>query len=253
MEYKQLIADYVAGESTAEVAARYGLSPTKVGRILREAGVVRSRSEAQKLALEKGKAINPTKGKGHSEATKEALSEAGAKRWGSLSEPERRVFKETAKQRWDKLSPEKKADMQSKAGIALRKTGEEGSEAEKLVFDSLVSAGYGVERHVKSYLNGKYELDMLIREHAIAIEMDGPSHFLPIWGEERLNKTIQHDIIKTGVLMSMGLTIVRVKYIVKNLTEKIKRDLCKQVKETVADVVSGKITDKLVEIEFKNG
>lgn len=250
--YEKLIADYVAGDSSLDISKKYGMSLTKVGRILRGAGVVRTRSEAQKLALEKGKSINPTKGVGHSERTKIALSEDGAHRWARLSTPERQVFKDQAKDRWKKIDPDKKKEMLAKAGSSMRKAAKEGSEAEKVVYAALINAGYVVQRHVKNYMNGNYELDLFLSEYGITIELDGPHHFLPIYGQERLNKTIQMDIIKSGVLMSMGLTIIRVKYIVKNLTEKIKRDLSSQIIQKVADVVSGKTKDKLIEIEFKN-
>lgn len=251
--HQALIQDYVDGQSSLEVAKKYNMALTTVTRILKKSGVTRSRSESQKLALEKGKSINPTKGVGHSKATKEALSENGAHRWARLTGPERQVFKDRAKERWDLIDPEKKKEMQSLAGSALQKTTKEGSLAEKLVAQALIDAGYVVRRQVKNYMNGAYEIDILLPDDGIVVELDGPQHFLPIWGEERLQKTIQNDMTKNGVLMGYGLTVIRVKYIVKNLTEKIKRDLCSQVKKLVASVVANKTDKKLIEVEFKNG
>lgn len=248
--HQKLIEDYVGGQSSTEVSQKYGVSLATATRILKKSGVTRSRSEAQKLALEQGKSINPTKGVGHSQETKDLLSEGGAHRWGRLSEPERQVFKDRAVQKWKDMQPEKKKEMQSKAGAALQLTTIEGSAAEKVVKKALIDAGYIVRSHVKNYLNGGYEIDLLLPELAIVIELDGPQHFLPIWGEDRLSKTKYYDNMKNGVLMGMGLTIVRVKYIVKNLTEKIKRDLSNQIKVVVANVANKKITEKLVEIEF---
>ena len=43
------------------------------------------------------------------------------------------------------------------------------------------------------------------------IEIDGPSHFLPIWGEEKLQKQIKADDQKTGLILSKGFEIIRVK------------------------------------------
>jgi very-short-patch-repair endonuclease len=250
--YSEMIKDYVSGQSSIEVAKKYNMALTTVTRILKKAGVTRSRSESQKMALDKGKSINPTKGVGHSRATKEALSETGAHRWAQLTGPERQVFSDQAKERWDKLDPEKKKEMQSKAGVALQKTSKEGSLAEKIVAQALMDAGYVVRRQVKNFMNGGYEIDILLPDLAIVVELDGPQHFLPIWGQEQLNKTIQQDMTKNGVLNGYGLTVIRVKYIVKNLTEKIKRDLCKQVKELVASVAANKTDKKLIEVEFKN-
>jgi len=248
-----MISDYVGGKSSIEVAEKYSIPLTTVSRILRKNGVTRTRSESQKLALEKGKSHNPTKGVGHSKTTKEALSENGAHRWAQLSGPERQVFSDQAKERWDQIDPDKKKDMQSKAGTALQKTSIEGSLAEKIVAQALMDAGYVVRRQVKNFMNGGYEIDILLPDLGVVVELDGPQHFLPMWGQDRLQKTIQQDMTKNGVLMSYGLTVIRVKYIVKNLTEKIKRDLCKQVKGLVADVANHKTDKKLIEVEFKNG
>ena len=43
------------------------------------------------------------------------------------------------------------------------------------------------------------------------IEVDGPSHFLPIWGEDKLQKQINADLRKSGTLLSKGYVVIRVK------------------------------------------
>jgi very-short-patch-repair endonuclease len=45
----------------------------------------------------------------------------------------------------------------------------------------------------------------------IAIEVDGPSHFLPVWGEDTLNKNKQYDNKKTGLILGKGLVLIRIK------------------------------------------
>ena len=51
---------------------------------------------------------------------------------------------------------------------------------------------------------------MIIKLKTI-IEIDGPSHFLPIWGEQRLQKQINADLRKSGSLLSKGFVVIRVK------------------------------------------
>ena len=52
---------------------------------------------------------------------------------------------------------------------------------------------------------------MYFPELKAIIEVDGPSHFLPIWGEEKLRKQIKADSHKTGLILSKGFAIIRVK------------------------------------------
>ena len=52
---------------------------------------------------------------------------------------------------------------------------------------------------------------MYIHDLKTIIEIDGPSHFLPIWGEDKLQKQINADLRKSGALLSKGYAVVRVK------------------------------------------
>jgi len=55
------------------------------------------------------------------------------------------------------------------------------------------------------------EIDLYIPELKTIIEVDGPSHFLPIWGEDKLQKQVNADLRKSGALLSKGYAIIRVK------------------------------------------
>jgi very-short-patch-repair endonuclease len=44
----------------------------------------------------------------------------------------------------------------------------------------------------------------------IAIEIDGPSHFLPVWGEEVLNKNKKYDQKKEGLIIGKGWKLIRI-------------------------------------------
>ena len=55
------------------------------------------------------------------------------------------------------------------------------------------------------------EIDLYIPELKTIIEVDGPSHFLPIWGEDKLQKQINADLRKSGALLSKGYIVIRIK------------------------------------------
>ena len=55
------------------------------------------------------------------------------------------------------------------------------------------------------------EIDLYIPELKTIIEVDGPSHFLPIWGEDKLQKQINADLRKSGTLLSKGYVVIRIK------------------------------------------
>jgi very-short-patch-repair endonuclease len=45
----------------------------------------------------------------------------------------------------------------------------------------------------------------------IALEVDGPSHFLPVWGNDVLARNQKYDKKKTGLIIGKGLKLIRVK------------------------------------------
>ena len=57
----------------------------------------------------------------------------------------------------------------------------------------------------------KLEIDLYIPEIKAIIEVDGPSHFLPIWGQDKLQKQLNADIRKSGTLLTKGFIVFRVK------------------------------------------
>ena len=55
------------------------------------------------------------------------------------------------------------------------------------------------------------EIDLYIPDLKTILEVDGPSHFLPIWGEDKLQKQINADLRKSGVILTKGYAIIRVR------------------------------------------
>jgi very-short-patch-repair endonuclease len=124
-------------------------------------------------------------------------------------EKERRSLE--SKKRWHNMSKDKQLEIRSKATEAIRTSAVEGSKMEKHIADKIRDLGYKVELHKKIIPKENLEVDLYIPELNTIIEVDGPSHFYPIWGQEKLEKQINADLRKSGALLSKGFAILRVK------------------------------------------
>lgn len=233
LQYKKEYVD--EKKSIPEIAEKYNTYPNKVRRALLKLGVtIRSKSEAQKLALESGNAVHPTEGKKRPESTKVKISNKIAKSWESMTTRELTARKKKMKKLWDKKSDKDKENMQKLAAKAVAQAGREGSKIEKYLKIGLEKTGLNVIFHKEGLIqNTELQLDLFIPDYKIVIEIDGPSHFFPIWGQEKLDKKIASDKEKNGLLLAAGYSVIRVKYLVKTLTEKKKRDTLTQILEII--------------------
>ena len=84
----------------------------------------------------------------------------------------------------------------------------------------------------------RLQIDLFLPQLNVAIEVDGPSHFEPVWGEDVLRKNQKRDAEKTGLLLERGCCIIRVRQ-KQALSKKYKRDVLRQVLQTV-DAINGK-------------
>jgi very-short-patch-repair endonuclease len=200
-------------KSFADIAAELDTYPNKIRReILTLKIPIRDKSDAQKNALKSGKHKHPTKGQNRSEDTKNKIGVGVMKSWDSLDEDSLNQRKLKAKEAWDKLDEESKQNMIKLANDAVRATSKTGSKLEKFVFNKLLEDGYKVEFHKEqSLLNTKLQIDLFLPTMNIAIEIDGPSHFLPVWGEDALQKNINYDQKKEGLILGKGLMLIRIK------------------------------------------
>lgn len=232
-----VIEQYENNKSTCAIAKELSTYPKKIERILKKNGyALRSRSEAQSLAIKSGRKEHPTKGKKRTKQEKEKISIAKERSWKNISDEDRQKFSEAAKERWDKIPADKKREMMEKAGRALRMTSIEGSKAEKSLKTKLVAEGYEVVLHKKDLVEGNFEIDLFLPEINTIIEIDGPQHFLPIFGEKRLKDVIKFDNIKNGLLISKGYCVVRVRYLCKNLSQSTERKLWNLVSAEIEKV-----------------
>lgn len=228
------------GRSWAEIAELLDTYSNKVRRDAKKLGLQsRSRSEAQKVALQTGRHEHPTKGRGHSEEAKIRISDGTANMWKSLTAEEIENRRQKAKENWNKKSPEEIRTMTQRAMEGVRKAAKVGSTLEKHLLQALISNGYKVEFHKEQWVvREKLQIDLFLPELNVAIEVDGPAHSTKIWRNRDLSKIAKRDQEKTGLLLSKGMCVIRIQH-VKALTKKRKRDIL------------SKLLDILKEIELK--
>ena len=217
-----VIKQYQQNSSTYSIAKELGTYPKKIERILKKNGItLRTRSQAQANAIKTGRSKHPPKGEKRSEEDKNKISRGKELSWKNTSEEDREKFSQQAKERWDKIPADKKKEMMEKAGRALRIAAIEGSKAEKFLQRKLNEMGYDVILHKKDLIEGNFEIDLFLPELNTIIEIDGPQHFLPVFGEKKLQEVIKFDSIKNGLLVSKGFCVVRVRYLCKNMSRAV--------------------------------
>ncbi|NVM34816.1 MAG: hypothetical protein HWN81_04425 [Candidatus Lokiarchaeota archaeon] len=228
---------YEDKKSWSEIAKMLGTYPNKVKRDAKNLGIKsRDKSEAQKIALEKGRTSHPTAGKKHSDETKFKISESQGAVWDSMDESELENRSDIARKCWNKKTDEQKAEFLKKGGQAIQEAARTGSKVEKEMFEYLVSKGYRVDRHKEHILkNEKFHIDLYIRNISMAIEVDGPMHFSPVYGEEKLKKRQAADLSKNGLILSSGMVLVRVK-LVKRGSQRFHRYIMNELQKIIDSV-----------------
>lgn len=187
--------------------------PNKIRRDAKKLNIpIRNKSEAQKNALNNGTTKHPTKGTHRSENVKTKIGLSVMDSWNNLSDSEFKLRQKKAKDLWDAMSDDQKANMIKLANNAVRSSSKTGSKLEKFLLDELIKSGYKVEFHKEQTLiNTKLQIDLFLPDINTAIEVDGPSHFLPVWGNDALQRNIKYDNKKTGLLLGKGCVIIRIK------------------------------------------
>ena len=223
-----LIQEYVHKKrSFGCIAKQFCTYPNKIRRAALNFGIQpRDKSRAQKAALKKGRHPHPTKARNRSEMEREKICESVAKSWRELTPQQYESRVRKAKDQWERMSEEEKTALRSAAAEAVRKTSKEGSKLEKFLLNKIRESGVKAQFHKKNLIkNERLEVDMFLPDLKTAIEVDGPSHFFPIWGEESLARNLRADSQKTGLLITSGFAIIRVKHTSKHLSKKQMRDL----------------------------
>lgn len=214
-EKKQfIITEYEDNKrSFKDIADDLGTYANKIRRdAIKYSIKIRDKGEAQKNALDNGKISHPTKGTKRSPETKKKIGLSVLKSWEEMSDDELEQRKIKAKDNWNKLSDDQKQNILREANNAVRQSSKTGSKLELFLLDALLRNGYNVEFHKEqSLLNTKLQIDLFLPNHNIAIEVDGPSHFEPVWGSDALSRNQRYDDKKSGLILGKGLFLIRIK------------------------------------------
>ncbi len=244
----------VKQRSIHDIAKELGTYPNRIRRLLVKYDIViRTHSEAQKAAIKSGRHNHPTKGKSHSADTKLKIGSSISAGWRQLDKKEQDRRSALAKKQWDEMDETAREDFRKLAADAVRKAAEEGSKLEKFLMLELRSKGYMVDFHKEHFVSSEYlQVDLFLPELKVAIEIDGPTHFLPIWGDKILNKHMASDSLKTGLLLSSGYVLIRIKNLLKNFSNIKYVSLLTKLVEQL-EYIRGNFPDplnRLIEIEL---
>jgi len=206
--------------SIGDIAKELGTYANKIRRaLLKGDRGLRDKSAAQSVALKSGRHKHPTEGTVRPDTVKRAISASVAESWENITDKERARRAEVSREQWNNKSEAEIRDIREKAIAAVRETAKTGSKLEKFVQERLTEAGYVLECHKTGLIaNHNLEIDIYLPEITTVIEIDGPSHFLPIWGQEALQKTIKSDNEKNGLVLHHGFRVVRVKQVKRNVS-----------------------------------
>lgn len=209
---------------------------------------IRTKSEAQRNALETGKTKHPTKGKNRPKDTKEKIGMKVLESWSKLSDKQLQDRKDKAKVNWENKSEDEKEHILKQANAAVRQSSKEGSKLEKFLFKELLALGLVVEFHKEqSILNTKLQIDIFMPTLNIAIEVDGPSHFEPVWGQDALKRNKKYDNKKTGLLIGKGLFLIRIQQS-KEFSQSRAKLVLEKLKKAIELIKSQKNNDKVINI-----
>lgn len=253
--YNYLHTEYVENnKSIGKIAEQCDTYPNAIRRELIAYGIpVRDKKEAQKAALDSGRHKHPTKGKKRPESTKEKIGNSVAKNWKTLTDAERLERSLISKKQWENMPETEKEYFRKKAAQSVRYASEHGSKLEQYLNVELKSKGYKVQFHKEGLIpNEKLQIDLYLPQLKTAIEIDGPTHFFPIWGEEKLLKKQQEDREKNGLLITNGFIVIRVKIVTKNTSKVFHRKTLEKILDALTFIEQGNILnveDRLIEIE----
>lgn len=226
-QIKKIVKAYNDGASTYELADKYDTYPNKIRRLLKKEGVkIRSKSDAQSAAIKTGRHKHPTKGTQRDEETRLKISSSMVDYFSDISDEEMQKRVDSSTERWYNMTEKERADFIKMGNKAIRQSKVDGSKLENLVMDALKEAGYAPIFHDDNILpKRKLEVDINLPTYMTAIEVDGPSHFLPIWGEDKLKKQKKFDKDKNALLTNHGFKVIRIQCVRNKIPLSVEKEL----------------------------
>jgi len=218
--------DYLDGKSIGNIAIEYGTYDQKILRVLQKMNVqLRSKSEAQKLALKEGRSKHPTEGKTLSADQKQALGIAISSAYENSTDEERLARSELARKRYNERTDEEKLKLRRRASTGILEASVKGSKLERFLLEKLTLLGYSIVFHKKGFiLNENLEIDLLIPSLKVAVEVDGIFHMEDVWNNGSLQKVQGKDGEKNALLLQHGYVVIRLSNTAKSCSKYYMRE-----------------------------
>jgi hypothetical protein len=197
------------------IAREIGCFPEQVRRALRKFGIpMRSKSQSLKHYYENG-GEPALKGQTLPQEYKDSISKSMHSYWQSLpdNERERRIneFVKQSQKAWENTPQDEREMHLYVMNRARMETSRHGSRIQNDVRD-LMSNDYRVMTEVGNLRGGlKLRIDIFLPKYGIAIEIDGPSHYEPLFGEDALKKSKLRDKRKNDILTNSDIKVIRVR------------------------------------------
>lgn len=250
-----LTNEYVSKQrSVGDIATEHNTYANKIRRELLHYGIpLRDKSDAQTAALSSGRHKHPTKGTVRDEDVKVRIGKNVAASWEKTSLEEKSRRSELAKEQWKDMSAEEKQEFRSKAARAVRESSRIGSKMERFLLAKFRAAGISVEPHKTDLTTyTKLVVDLYFPTYNTVVEIDGPAHFLNIWGDEALARQQKDDMTKNGILTSNGFYVLRVKVVKKNISKTFQEEVFEKLFKKLGEIIASSpanVEDKLFYLE----
>lgn len=230
---------YQEGLSMRAVAIKLGVPLASLSRFMKKYGIIsRDKAEAQKNYLKDH--THQMSGKKHSDTTKQKISKGLGEFWDKLSEEDKEELKRKIgsawRRKWQHMSDNDRRSMMESLSNKAKEMQGKGSRFERYVAEELRKRGYLVEERSTNYTAGKqFEIDIALPKERIMIEIDGPTHFLPIHGEDHLKEQQERDARKDELVNGANMNMLRIRDDNGPLSQ-VRIDRIEQaIKEIIAD------------------
>ena len=203
------------GLSMRALAAKLNVPLATLSRFMKKHGITsRDKAEAQKNYLKDHE--HQMQGKKHSADTKQKISKGLGEFWDKLTEDDKEELKKKIgsawRRKWQTMSDTDRRTMMESLSTKAKEQQGQGSRLERFVAEELRKRGYTVEERSVNYTTGKqFEVDIALPKERIAIEIDGPTHFLPIHGEDHLKQQQERDARKDELVTGSGMNMLRIR------------------------------------------
>jgi len=195
-------------KSLQEIATELDSYAMTVKRAMLSHGfTLRTKSEAQRLALANGKSSNPVKGP-RTKSEKKSISKGVRKKWESGGY-DKKKYEEEGKKRYNDLAKEEKEKFNRDGVEGLRKLSRRGSSFKKIICERIKKKYKEAAINEEVYINGYLvKPSIWMPKENLAISVLTAHDIHPIFGDESLQKKYKKiNEAKKAVLSNNGTMI----------------------------------------------